>query len=322
MVKYCIECGFRQCFVLHSHSDSFIPVVSCTKCGLVYESGDSPPDDGVEPKPDEPSGDADPGVDFKNTYHRVAHLNERLSSAVLNDPMPPTPVMDLIEAEWHKLQTTEYFIQLRAKQGICKKTDIKLVLGSLDDQDPITKAWKNQAAHDILVTARTTISNPNPDPSIGFSILYLEKWKHLAAHLTKNTPPLYDYHQLQRVGTLINRFSGIWNRYQHPNDKFHRKNWVFRDRKHFPNFNFMFHRVHELLGPDYTRFNSEFPVPTNGQALKRLWRYWRFIAKKANVPFRGKDEGQGYNSIDYKQTTLETWKLKPSRNHNPSAEQL
>lgn len=291
MVKFCTGCNNRQCFVFDSHSDTII----CTECRLVYDFGNVPPDDGTEPVFD-PVHET-PESKFKNTYHRVAHLNERLSSAVLHDPLPPDAVMDLIRTEWLKLQETNYFVKLRAKQGLCKKSDIRNILGSLD---------LNPEARKKLVEARVSVDNPNPNPDTGFSILYLEKWKHLGSWLTGKEPPIYDYHQVNRVGHLLDRFSSIWNRYQHPNDKFERKYWVFKDRKHFPNFNFMFQRVHELLGPEYTKFNPEFPVPTNGQALKRLWRYWRFIAKKANVPFRGKDEGQGYNSKDYKQTTFNT----------------
>ena len=297
MVKFCGGCNNRQCFSSDNNTDPFIVTYRCLECGYVYDNGDSPPDDGLDGSL--VPGDSGPRMPvppvFKNTYQRVAHLNERLSSAMLKEPLPPTAVIDLIHQQWMAIQETNFFVRLRATQGICKKSDIRLVLGSLDCS-PVARAR--------LVEARVTQIDPSPNPDTGFSILYLEKWKHLAHILTGKTPPLYSELQMVKVGSLLTKFSGVWNRYQHPADKQERKYWVFKERKHFPNFNFMFQRVHELLGKEYTKFNSEFPLPTNSQALKKLWTYWRFIAKKANVPFRGKDHGNGYTETEYKQTVL------------------
>lgn len=292
MVWVCDNCSGVHCFVHDSHSDTYI----CTRCGFCYESGLQPPDNGEQSAASALVNTRS----FKGSYRRGAHITERLKSAILQDPVVPEDVMDLIKQEWEHTQTKNYFAKLRAAQKLLRKSDIRQILRSLD------KRFKDLRQ----VPFFERIIKLNPKSTLNFSTVFLERWKSIAAELTQSSLPVYSPHQAIKVGSMLIKLSSVWDYWQPPSrraDGSFRQVWKFTERKHIPNLNFLFQRVHELLGPEYTVFNSEFPIPTNPQALRRLWRYWREMAKAVNVPLRGMDRGQGFKEPVFKQLTLKNF---------------
>lgn len=289
MVWVCGNCRSEHCFTHDSHSDTFV----CSSCGMSYDSMAPPVDNGKLPDGVDPFAP----VRFKGSYRRRAHITERIKSAICNDPRTPPDVMALIASEWEFRKDRNLFAKARADQKIVDKNDIRTVLRSLDEKYPdLTK-----------VPYFERILQKNPKSTLNFSTVFLERWKAIASELTGQEPRLYTQYQGIKVGTLLLRFSGIWDLWQPPSrkrDGTYKDVWKFSERKHIPNLNFLFQRVHELLGPEYTKFNSEFPVPTNPQAKKKLWKYWKHLAKEADVPLRGEDRGQGFAEPEWKQLTL------------------
>ena len=280
-----------------SHTDSY----TCNTCGLCYER-DLPPD---------PSNSFDTlaGVGqllcrsdkqiitnsrFKNTYRRSAHLNERFCSSLCKDPIHPD-AMETIRDRFLEFKEKDYFFRLRTENGRCTKGDVKKILRSLEK-------GKNKKQFKRIDKSKQEYW------SSSWTTTFLERFKSIGVFLTgKESYPMYTYHNVGKVGTYLTKFSFLWDHWQPTSTRDSRENWKFKNRKHIPNLNFLFQRIHELLGPEYSKYNREFPIPSNPVAVKRLWAYWREMCKAANVPFRGKDDGKGFKETKFIQPTLTNW---------------
>lgn len=302
MVWICDNCTSKHCFIHDSHSDTYV----CTNCGRSYDGLAPPTDDGTVPE-----SVVSAKREFKGSYRRVAHITERLKSSICEDPAVPPDVLELIREEWEKRQKLNYFARLRAAQKIVKKSDIRQILRSLD---------LRYLGHLDQVPFFSQILRLNPKSTLNFSTVFLERWKSIGSELTGTQPIIYSYSQAMKVGAMLTKISSIWDYWQPPSrkaDGSFLSFWKFKDRKHIPNLNFLFQRVHELCGPEYRKFDTEFPIPTNPQALRRLWRYWKELARAANVPFRGVDRGQGFTEPVFKQLKITNFnKLNSNSNSN------
>jgi hypothetical protein len=253
-MKYkCVECSAIDKFEWDNENNK-----TCTNCGLIYGRGNLLyPIEVDEPEP-EPSEtmDQEEVLDegkvrqFKGTYERRAHLNERLSAVLLSDPVLPDDVKELVRKYWDRLVRKDYWTQLRFKQNLINKRDIRKLLRFIDEKE-------------------------NPEKKL--TIQYLERWKSIREFLTGEKGVTYSVDQVSRVGSVFLRISGIWDFWQPSSWKKERTVWRFKDRKNFPNFNFVFHKIHSLLGPEYKKFNNDFPLPANPTSRKKLEKYWGTI---------------------------------------------
>ena len=299
--------GGSNRYSIDIHSDTVV----CRDCGFDY-GGELPPErscsDDVPPLVYEvettpelpPCGEKCTGqchrkagkirVVFKGTYRRRAHINERFCSSVLCDPIHPDALVE-IENEYREIQGKNYLFGLRAFSGQCNKLDIRIILRSLEKKGKTFTRYTKEK---------------EPYESTAWTTTFLERFKSIGKYLTsRDNYPLYNATDVAKVGVYLQKFSTIWDQWQPSGDREKRETWKFKERKHIPNLNFLYQRIHELLGPDYKKFNREFPVPVNSSAVKKLWTYWREIAKEANVPYRGQDFGQGFQEKQEKQTTLD-----------------
>jgi len=105
----------------------------------------------------------------------------------------------------------------------------------------------------------------------GFCLLYLEKWNSIVELLTGLEYPIYNEIELAKIGHLFMKFSNLWDKWQPPYDKIKEK-CKYKKRKHFPNINFIFQKIHNLLGIQH--FNKYFPIPTTKSSLIKLNNYW------------------------------------------------
>lgn len=258
----CVECNAIDKF---TEDEQGYPV--CTACGLTYgrnccvspefcDDYDDPTleknqqGQSVETMDKEEVLDEGKVAIFKGTYARRAHLNERLSAVLLSDPELSGEVKQLLQIYWTKLCSRDYWTQLRFKQHLINKGDIRKLLRFIDSREM---------------------------PRKKYTIQYLEKWKSIREFLTGQKGLVYSPEQVSKVGSVFMKLSGIWDFWQPPAWKKERTVWKFKERKHFPNFNFIFRKIHSLLGEEYKKFNQDFPLPANLNSRKKLERYWQAI---------------------------------------------
>lgn len=295
-VEFCENCDkdirHGVYFVFDSRSDDHI----CTNCGNVYRNEGAPrrlirySSRGVVL--DNATPGTIPAHGSKNTYNRRAHINERLSSANIMDPIISTEDFAQIKKEFERFLRTNWFFRQRAERRRLDKRDVQSILRSIDK-----RAEKRS-----------------------FCVQYLEKWKSILADLLHFEPEKYSYDETGVVGAYFQMISNAWNTMQPPHDKQARGTWKFKERRHCPNFNFLFQRIHCLIGSDMPkRYDKEFPIPKNPKAVERLWRWWEAIAAHLNLPFNEKNVGQGYSKQKAKslqQQRLDKW-LKRRLPKNP-----
>jgi hypothetical protein len=234
-----------------------------------------------------------------STYNRRAHINERLSSANAVDPIIPKENFSRIVEETTALRRSNWFFNRKFETGRLDKRDIQTILRSIDKKIAKEAITEN----DVKLTKRA------------YCVQYLEKWKSIVADLLGKDPVKYTYAETGTVGAYFQLISNAWDSMQPPHDKSERKSWKFKERRHCPNFNFIFQRIHTLIGPEMCKkYNKEFPIPKNPHAVARLWTWWTAIAKYLNLPVDEKDCGQGFThrpKKTFKQLNLlETWKNK------------
>lgn len=261
------------------HSDGYV----CGNCGITYMA--EPPRRVVQVHVSAATiAKQNPRPGFKGTYRRRAHINERLSSAHLVDPVICDEDLLTIKNTFLSETRRNWLFGLRYRSKLIGKRDIQTILRRIDKK------------------VKTPVKR-------NFCVKYLEKWKTLKHYLEGSEPLKYTYEQTGAVGAMFVKISNAWDDLQPPADKETRKSWKFSDRRHIPNFNFLFRRIHTLLGPEYKKFDKEFPVPRNEKAIKKLWVWWRAICEKANLPENEEDKGQGYipHLTKTKQTDLDQW---------------
>lgn len=223
-----------------------------------------------------------PKPGFKGTYRRRAHINERLSSAHLVDPIICSEDLSAIQEQFDREIERNWIFRLQFEARRITKRDVQTVLRRLDKRH---KGRRN------------------------FCVKYLEKWKTLKAHFEGKAALKYSYEQTGAVGAMFVKISNAWDRLQPPWDKEKRESWKFPERRHIINFNFIFRRIHTLLGPEYKKFDKEYPIPRNEKAIARLWVWWRAICKEADLPEDEEDVGQGFQpqGEKTKQITIDKW---------------
>jgi hypothetical protein len=112
----------------------------------------------------------------------------------------------------------------------------------------------------------------------------LEKWKtikKLAIETESNenyVPTYWTEEEINLIVDVFLKFSAAWNLLQPPKMKYRKKdNWVFLERKHFPNFNFMIRKCCEILEIEYDK--NDWPIPKSSKCINNLNVYFRCMCK-------------------------------------------
>jgi hypothetical protein len=249
--------------------------IICTSCGVVqdmslddvYSLGSHGAGHGV-------SLSVVPGYNFKDSYVRFVHFMERFAAHDRADPIVPEADMDIIRAHHTKFMEKDYFYRERVNKGIINKKDIQKLLRFIDGNQR-QKSWRG-----VSKISKGKLNDKKKNAKMAFSRLYLERWTSIIADLTGIENEQYDPVEMTRIMYFMEMFSNLWNSWQPPRHKFdpEKKNWRYKHRKHFPNINFVFQKVHQML--NLQRFNKDFPLPTTTNSMKQLKVYWKDMCKE------------------------------------------
>jgi len=204
----------------------------------------------------------------RNTYDREAHLNERIRQHCIKEPNISRHDMAIIRDFWSidwkrtiicNSDFLEYAKSLR-------KENIQAFLRALDEKlNPTTGRRKPYQK--------------------AFCAKYLEKWKRLKKEFVSIELGNVEYkiqtwspEEINRVVDVFLKFSMVWNILQPPQMKYKKKeNWLFPDRKHFPNFNFMIRKCCEIIGLYFDPF--DWPIPKSSKCINNLNLYFSVMCK-------------------------------------------
>lgn len=206
----------------------------------------------------------------KDTYEREAHLNERIRQHMCMEPSISRKHLEIIRLHWKndwkrtiicKSAKLEYARSLR-------KENVQSFLRSLDE-----KRWRLKEETDEKRKKY-------------FCAKYLEKWKTIKKLAIENEsennekyiPTYWTIEEINLIVDVFLKFSAAWNLLQPPKMKYRKKeNWVFLERKHFPNFNFMIRRCCEILEIEYDK--NDWPIPKSSKCINNLNVYFRCMCK-------------------------------------------
>lgn len=158
---------------------------------------------------------------YKNSYMCWVHLVERVSAHIREDPKVDSTDMDTI-LHWHEklFQANPFYRQL-ILCGRAGKTEIQQLLRFVDKKEG-TKYYCRK---------------------------YLERWNSLVAFVFKISLPTYTDKEAAHVLGLFNKFSQLWDTWQ-PKDEHGqliKEKAYFPNRDHFPNLNYAFQQIHNIL---------------------------------------------------------------------------
>jgi hypothetical protein len=107
-----------------------------------------------------------------------------------------------------------------------------------------------------------------------YTTCYLEKWRSIRAFLTGEEETEEDV-GIVRLGYIFKAFSDKW-------DEMTMEEGRFPERRHFPNFNFMFNQIIRLPGIKVKVNPSNFPMPSR-KCSERLMPYFLAMALELNI---------------------------------------
>lgn len=213
----------------------------------------------------------------RSTYKRKSHFVERSSNHLVKDPIIPEDDLTSILCETRSVHP-EYFNSGASQRPLITKQQIQQILKSLDK--------------------KLTLHN-EPER---YRHLYLEKHKQIQKAIygessdfmidCSDTPQLYKKmplkyltpHQIMETGSVFSVYSGIWDSWKLETPP------KFPERKRFPNFNYTFVRIFELLqledGVDVDF--AEFPIPRDITKNKEYVDALEQEAKKLKIFFYDK----------------------------------
>lgn len=172
----------------------------------------------------------------RNTYLRKAHIVERLNLAMCREPRIPNDRCALIYRFWRG----------SGADLPQSKADVRQLLRSLDKK--------------------------RVDTTFPYCQKYLEKWKSIRKFIYElEGVPLNDVPSIDvlcRIGTVFDRMSKVWSTWQPRNKP--REQWKFPERKHFPSFNLVIVRIHQLLDLPYDE--NDWPLP-GVECIKKVTKY-------------------------------------------------
>jgi len=275
-IPQCPYCGNVNCFsdadgtsdnvsleVIRSKDNYISDNVVCHSCGEVFDSAKwiyldkkieiSEHDAFVQKR--------------RNSYVREAHLNERIRQFLCIEPKIKSGDVEIIKQyfkeHWTKTIIHRFFTNFNEIDYIekLKKQHIRSILRNLDKY-----RWENK-----IETEETRRKF--------FCSKYLEKWKKIKKIIFFDSKNMeYDQNQKESYWTdkereqvidLFLTFSTFWDLGQPPSMKFKRQEfWIFYERKHFPNFNFIIRKCCEILNIYYDK--DDFPIPADGKCLNNL----------------------------------------------------
>ena len=186
-----------------------------------------------------------------STYHRRAHLMERLSQSLCREPEIPDNDKQAIQEiydGWKKFDKT-FTQRIGNIQEKLYKRDVQRILRLLNSKE-----------HNMKWTTK-----------------YLEKWKSISRFLYKyehNTEMTLQIteNQIIKIGSKFITFSHLWDRLK--------QEGKFPERKHFPNYNFIL----TLIAKDLCNIEldpEEFPLPSL-KCQQKLIKYYIILAKELN----------------------------------------
>ena len=209
-------------------------------------------------------------------YVRRVHITERLRFGSRMDKLLPDEDSAILR-EFHLLfEQRDFFYYCRSQAKQLLKRDIQKLLRFID-----VELWRKEKKAE------------NPDHQFTpeekrmsmkhWCKKYLEQWNYIACYLTGTEYPVYSRKEAEQVGAMMVLLSNIWDQWQPPDTPKDQRNDIFRftDRKHFPNFNFVFQKINDLLG--LSHMNTYFPIPTTKASLKKLKVFWNQLAAELEI---------------------------------------
>lgn len=179
----------------------------------------------------------------ESTYQRKAHLMERLSQSLCREPLISDEHLKLIQHQFENLCQGDKKFRKAYEENRLSKRHVQRILRSL-----------NQEHNTKLFTTR-----------------YLEKWQSIKQFLNKKQSSSFTELQAIKLGTKFNLFSKRWDELK--------RSGLFPERKHFPNFNYMFVQIANLFN---LPINAEdFPQPSV-KCQQKLKPYFEYLAKDLN----------------------------------------
>jgi hypothetical protein len=195
----------------------------------------------------------------ESSYQRKAHLMERLSQSLCREPLISDEHLNLIQHQFDNLCKRDKKFRKTYEENCLSKRHVQRILRSLNEE------------HNTKI----------------FTTRYLEKWQSIKQFLYKNkktennstdqnnmTPSSSSsFKELQaiKLGTKFNLFSNRWDELK--------RMGMFPERKHFPNFNFMFVQIANLFKIPINV--DDFPQPSL-KCQQKLKPYFEYLAKDLN----------------------------------------
>lgn len=201
--------------------------------------------------------------DPASSYHRRAHLMERLSQSLCREPEIEDRDKQSIQEIYDGWKNYEqkFAERVRNLQEKLHKRDIQRILRFLN----------------------------NKEQTIKWTTKYLEKWKSISRFLYKYEhnqdyvgPLQISENNVIKIGSKFLRFSNLWDLLKQEGQ--------FPERKHFPNYNFII----TLIAKDLCNIEldpEEFPLPST-KCQQKLIKYYLRLAQDLN--FLSEETKQNY----------------------------
>lgn len=182
----------------------------------------------------------------ETSYQRKSHIMERLSQSLCREPNIPDSILDDIRKRSNQLRKEDTGYSRRFRKCKISKQDVQRLLRHLNEE-------KNSSI---------------------YTTKYLEKWKTIRSILLGEDYKEYFMpdNDVIRLGFLMNQFSEAWNRLK--------LKGMFPERKHFPNFNFMFCKIAAFAKIQIKE--GEFPLPKSTKCISKLEKYFQELALELN----------------------------------------
>jgi hypothetical protein len=172
----------------------------------------------------------------------------------------PEDVQQEIIAEYTRKANSNYFEKLRAARKYINKRDIQSILRSLDVKHLRESGERKK-----------------------YSTKYLEKWKSIKK-LLGGEVQTYTPEEFSRVGARIMQYSSQWDFHQPPSRSKDRSVYKFKNRKDFPNLNFIIRKIHDDIGLKH--LNKDYPLPKTRGSIGLLEEYYAFLDNKPIRKFK------------------------------------
>lgn len=295
----CGHCGSINAFI-YENGDADLGDMVCTHCAMSVAQSDL-----QYTKSDKQIPIHDHYVqNFRYSYAREAHIHERVRQHLCQEPeIARDHIVVLRDYYENKYLPKFCFLKqitedqkrnaIISRGKSLSKDDIRYILRSIDKEN------KKDGATDAYP----------------FCTKYLEKWKKIKKILTNESLPQYTSQELNTIVDLFLKFSATWNEMQPPQMK-HKKeeSWLFTERKHFPNFNFIWRKCCEIKKIPFDPL--EWPIPKSSKCLNRLQEYYKTMCLIMGIEIEQVNNPQKCIDEIYQKKSKSSTTIKPTINSN------